>query len=217
MAKKPILLVAAEKAGILKKKPKAKKKAANKPGKKRESPFERGEKVWVKNGETMSLCNINTTHSQHRGKVWCYSVIPELKDGQIQADCRYEEDMIYPAHIFKMIATDAYRMKLMEWVEVLNNQFDGKAVVWGVFRIGRNKRPWCYYVFPDGNAQLTHRITYKNTYGYNDSSVVHNVPAKYAKVSYMPISGTPKEILSYLGVHVYGRRWMQDGGNETGT
>jgi hypothetical protein len=196
---------------VVKKKKATKKKVAKKKVVKpvepvRPSPFKVGDIVWRPKG-----CYLNNTwvkdkitksgHLTTGDKRWNYT----FKD---TAD--FHEDELLPESVFHMIATDVSRLVKADFEHVLNVAFDGKASIFAVYRF-KQKRPWAYYVFPNGYLDtLCKKETWKDKY-YGGITTGHLwiTPAAELQLKLLPISSHPREILTYLGCHVYTRLWMK--------
>lgn len=210
MAKKPLLMIKVTPVMIVKAK-KTKKTVKKKIKKKaipipvRESPFVIGDQVWVSDGISYSSATITGCKKPTGGdQVWNY----DASDG-----IHYREDHVLPAKLFHLNATDANRIKIASFQDKLNESFGGEAMIFQVFRKGQ-KRPWCYYVLPDGFSRIFHSIKWKqeNSYYSSDTEreeIVHRTTAIKLNMRFLPISAAPREILTYLGLHVYSRLWKK--------
>jgi len=199
-----------------KKKPKkpAKKKVVKKkvvkppPSPVRESPFKLSDVVWRPKGSYLNLDwvkgkIIKCAHPTKDDKRWNYT----FEDGT-----EFEEAEIFPLNVFHMIATDAVRLHKACFETELNAAFDGTANIFAVYR-GGQKRPWAYYVFPKGYlATLCKQEEWTGAYGA-EKGHLHPVPAEKLELRLLPISSHPREILTYLGLHVYSRMWMKKENN----
>lgn len=212
MTKKPLLMVKLTPAVMIikVKKTKAKKKIKKKVKKKvvpipvRESPFVIGDQVWVSDGMVYSSATITGCKKPTGGdQVWDY----DLSDG-----AHYREYSLLPAKLFHLNATDANRIKIAPFQDKLNDSFGGEAMIFQVFRKGQ-KRPWCYYVLPDGFSRIFHTIKWKEKNYYSSNTeregVAHCTTAAKLNIRLLPISSAPREILTYLGLHVYSRLWTK--------
>lgn len=189
---------------VTKKKTKTKKEIKIEPV--RESPFSKGDSVWlVRSGgswvkTTISKC----VKPDEYNKEWTYITSEHGTWG---------ETSFYPVSIFSMMASDANRIKEANFSEALNYTFDGNAVILEVYRTGQ-KRPWAYYVIPDRSV-LHKKIEWKgksNPYGYSDhrNAIIYTKPVKEISLRLTPISSAPQEILTYLGLHIYNRKWLKN-------
>jgi hypothetical protein len=196
---------------VKKKKVKAKKKVSTKKAKVKKgkeeivrvSPFNKGDLVWVNRGMSFSKSTITKCIKPGKSeRAWSY--ITEF--GTI------EEGYLYPASIFSMMATDANRMKVASMNDSLNNTFDGTAIILEIYRVGQ-KRPWAYYVIPDPAViQKTINWNIKSSvYGYaqNKSATIYIKPVSEITLKLIPISSSAHEILTYLGLHIYNRKWLK--------
>ena len=222
MPKNPLLVVSPLEAfvkGVVKINKKVKKKPVKKTAKKkikkpdlpgRPSPFKIGDEVWYGAGWEFKkgVIHKHTPPRKSYGElVWSYG----FKD---QDNATFAEENLYPAKIFTLIATDATKMKRAPFQDEMNKLFGADSIVLQVFR-DKQKRPWAYYVIPDKNLifeekKHTH-YPYGPANGYKteDTSTLQKVPADKVELRLMPISSAPQEILTYLGVHVYGRKWVR--------
>lgn len=175
----------------------------------RPSPFKVGDEVWVNRGNEYVKGKITKCippRKTYKQIHWRYSTTEKMTD-------EYDECQVFPVSIFGMIATDATKMKVSPIGDTLNKIFDADVVILAVYRQGQ-KRPWCYYVLPD-NSTLFHVKKHKsNPYGYSSYIIdtetkIYKVPAEAVKVRLLPISSAPQEILTYLGVHIYSRKWIK--------
>lgn len=193
---------------LIKKKTPAKKKvkAKAKPKVVRPSPFKVGDEVWYEKGYSWIKGKIiKCIKPSASENAWSYSFD---KDDSFTA---HTEDKVLPASMFNLMAADAVRMKWAEFYSVLNQTFDANARILAVYRQGQ-KKPWAYYVIPDWDSIIKlESWTYKS-YGYDSkhSAFLHIQPAAQIELKFMPISSAPQEILTYLGLHIYNRKWKRE-------
>jgi hypothetical protein len=176
----------------------------------RESPFKLHDVVWRPKGnypgvEWIKGKILKCQRPTKEDKRWNYT----FEDGN-----DFEESQLFPLSIFHMIATDAVKLRKAPFETELNNVFDGTANIFAVYRTGQ-KRPWAYYVFPKGYLNtLCKQAEWTNpVYGGAERGYVHLVPAEKLELKLLPISSHPREILTYLGLHVYSRLWMKQVNN----
>lgn len=175
----------------------------------RPSPFEIGDRIWTPvTGE--QTCpgvikkKIAPSKSQG-GLVWKYHV---LNDGMEASDLRcYEESELFPAAIFTLIATDAVRMKRAIFEDKLNAVFEAQAIILAVYRQGQ-KKPWAYYVIPDESLLFVNKVT-KGFWGVDHIVKLQKTLASKVFLRLIPVSSAPQEILTYLGLYVYNRKWVR--------
>lgn len=217
---KPLLLVKVDFTKVVKKAKKTTKKKVVKKAVKppappvRLSPFKLGDEVWRPKGNYANSDwvkgKILKCSEPKKEEPWTYS----FTDGN-----EFDEGDLISQKVFHMIATDAIRLKTASFVDSLNNVFDGKASAFGVYRSGQ-KRPWAYYVFPGGWQETLCKYTTwtDSTYGGQETAHLWKTTAEECNVKLLPISSHPREILTYLGIHVYSRLWMKketDGKEDT--
>jgi hypothetical protein len=195
-----------KKGPVIKKKAKKKKKVVGTTPL-RPSPLKIGDKVWVEIGDKWLLAEITLTRPPTRVKkeiVWMYKVSI--------TDDLFTEDELIPDKIFTLNANDAVYMKEAEFAAALNKTFDEKVVILAVFRKGQ-KRPWAYYVIPNRDIYLKEQKhvfkPYGNGYEQEYTDIVYIKPAEQMTLKLIPVSGAPQEILTYLGLHVYNRKWVR--------
>jgi len=201
-----------------KKKPKAKKKVkakvkAKKPAAKKEkvidpprlSPFTKGDEVWVNRGHLGHIKSKITKCIRPTGgdRVWRYET--ELVGMQV------EESLLLPSQIFTMIATDVVRLREAEFTDVLNNTFEAETRILGVYRLNQ-KKPWAYYVIPDPEVlyKSTHWVSKQYVYNQPMEAILYVRPTKDIDLKLIPVSSAPQEILTYLGLHIYNRKWKRE-------
>lgn len=195
----------------VKAKPKAKVKAKKKVEPPvRTGPFEVGDKVWYLRAAawlpgTIKKC-ISPKILGKEEQAWAYEI--EETSGQVT------EDDILPAGIFMLLATDVVRMREAPFASPLNAVFDENVFILGAYRKGQ-QRPWAYYVFPDLEEIKKEEVWFYTDYGskYDNHGVLYVRPAKDISMRLKPISSAPQEILTYLGLHVYNRKWKNYAGH----
>lgn len=183
----------------------------------RPNPLKLGDKVWTNNdyGDKYSLQEIvkctppRRTYGEY---LWTYNT----KDGSVGT-----EESFIPDKFFTLNANDVSHLKKAEFEDALNKTFDEKVLILAVYRKGQ-KRPWAYYVIPDKSLiwkEITHEYwPYGQSVGYNSQTKVSTVfikPIEQMTLRLIPISGAPQEILTYLGLHVYNRKWVRIHGAHT--
>lgn len=201
---KPLLLMNA--AAIFKVKPK--KKKAKKKVKAvvptRPAPFEIGDEVWAESptGKDWGLTTIvKRRRASKISEEWVFST---AKDNE------HTESQLLPIKVFRMIANDAVRLKRAPFEDELNKAFGGEAIILGVIRQGQ-KRPWAYYVIPEpAKIWSIYKTTTEGAWGLKQDheAKLYICPAKKLQLQLLPISTVAKEILTYLGLHIYTRRWV---------
>lgn len=207
MAKLPLIMLDVKKMTktmkktkkATKKKAVAKKKSVKKTPT-RPSPFKLGDLVWVQYGSTLTLETIMKCSPPNKteGRLeWHYNTTGHKG---------VEETDLYPIHIFTFMPTDVHHMNKVDIGRYLNQLFDADAVIFEVFRKGQ-RRPFCYYVIPSEKIYIK-TITGVDKYGYELEVQVYACTSENLPLKLMPISSAPQEILTYLGVHIYGRRWI---------
>lgn len=188
-----------------------KKKVVPKPDPPRPSPFEMNDQVWVQRAVgDWAPAKITKLHKpEPTFKEWSYTVEGDhklLNEGYISV----EKDLI-PASVFTLMANDVVKMKQAEIGTELNTQFDGNAIILGAYRQGQ-KKPWCFYVFPDPDL-ICHNITFKAKSAWysevEQQGRVQKVPSNRCRLRLIPISSAPQELLTYLGIYIYGRKWVR--------
>jgi hypothetical protein len=203
--KKPKAKKAKKAKAVKKKKPAAKKKdkVVEPP---RPSPFALHDEVWVNTGYNgWSKTKITKTIKPSGGaKQWTYEV------GLATVGHILERNLL-PAKIFTMMATDAIRMKDADFTLSLNTTFEATARILAVYRHSQ-KRPWAYYVIPDPDVLYKDYKWVAKVYGYNQNmqDILYVRPVKDIDLKLMPVSSAPQEILTYLGLHIYNRKWRRD-------
>lgn len=206
---KPVKVTIKPKKTKAKAKPKAKKKKVEptEPPK-RKTPFIMNELIWARYGDSYYPGVIKNCLGPKLKYAQGWTYVLETKAKQLQGEHVPEENII-PGRVFKLIATDAVKIKEAPFQDALNTAFNANAQILAVYRQGQ-KRPWCYYIFPE-QGMLTHTIQFKgkDSWGNSitDESVVQKKSSEELKLQLLPVAGAPQEILSYLGIHVYGRRW----------
>ncbi len=174
----------------------------------RHSPFKVGDDIWYE----------RTTDTWIKGVI-TKCVKPDLIEGykhwsyeinKDESNHIYEECQIFPASIFKLIAIDVTRLRKAEFTDSLNAAFDAEALILAAYRVGQ-KRPWCYYVIPDLDSIMKVEHWKVNKWGgdYGYSKRLYQYPVEHLK-GYFPVSSAPQEILTYLGLHLYNRKWKKD-------
>jgi len=207
---KPVIVIKKKKKVTKKKVAKKKEKPKEEP--ERPSPFKPGDEVWVECGSEWKKFKVVKCGKPQKGsKDWTYDLKNERDEVRSSNEC----EMI-PAQVFTLIATDAVKMKEPGWTAALNDQFDGKAKIFAVYRKGQ-KRPWCYYVIPDPEkVWKEYKWKGKNYYGATEDMTatlqVHS--SSHQMLRLIPIASAPSEILSYLGLKVYNRQYKRDDNGE---
>jgi hypothetical protein len=170
----------------------------------RPSPFSVGEEVWVlRSREYVKATILKCIKPGDGFKEWHYVSDKEAYE--------VPESSLYPAKIFTLIANDVSKMKTSSLASELNNTFDAKAIILEVYRTGQ-KKPWAYYVIPDPEL-LYKYVTWKySQFGFDSdySAYLYVRPTKNISLRLTPISSAPQEILTYLGLHIYNRKWIKD-------
>ncbi len=175
----------------------------------RPSPLELGARVWFYTNNAFHLGTISACHKPVGvyDKEWKYAITGDNTSRSVPS---LEECKIIPIKVFHMIANDAVRIELAPFYGQLNTQFDEQAVViYQVLRKGQ-RRPWCYYVLPTSDL-IWKKHTWKGQYGYDQSGVLLNEHVPQLK----PVSAAPQEILTYLGLHIYNRKWKHGSNQES--
>lgn len=198
--------------GVKSKKKKTVKKVVKKKKKKveppvRQSPFEVGDKIWVYTNDKWVLTTVTLKRppDSKKGEIcWVYNT-SDVTNGDIT------EERILPDKIFTLNANDAIMMKEAEFAEALNRTFDEKIFILAVYRKGQ-KRPWAYYIIPDRKLIWKEQKYIHKPYPYyevDQIATIYAKPAANMTLHLMPISSAPQEILTYLGLHIYNRKWVR--------
>jgi len=177
----------------------------------RPSPFEVGDLVWYTNSSRVLvrgfILKCEAPLKTHNEIEWMYSIGSKDHVDALKID----ESDIYLDSMFTLNATDAVKMRISELTSTLNSLFGANACIFEVYRQGQ-KRPWTYYVLPDKDL-LFKSVVYEqkpygaSTYTNTVTSIVYIKPPKHLAIRLRPVSSAPQEILTYLGLHIYNRKW----------
>lgn len=186
----------------------------------RKSPFKVGDAVWF-----------NTDSSDHR-RPWKKAIIVTakapgkttgfgqwhytLKGGGVAADMPFDEGALLPATMFTQVPADVETMNIVSFSKDLCKEFDHPKGVILEARQKSTKKPWGYYVIPDISL-ITELLNVKgkdkqNDWVYNQNVNRYKGLASEVPYKLIPISSSAKELLTYLGMHIFSGEWKKTNG-----